>query len=61
MQVRTFMAKLSTENVRNMDETMNQWLSENKVEPRFVCQTFCYGHHHEVSAQEPVLVTSVWY
>jgi len=44
-----------------MDETINQWLEKNQVEVKIVSQTFCYEHHHGVNAQEPTLITTVWY
>lgn len=61
MRVQTFVGRLSTEALRQMDEHINQWLESHKVEPRFVTQTFGQQMHREVTAQEPVVITSIWY
>lgn len=61
MRVHTFQANVSAESLHKMDETINQWLEKNRVEVKIVSQTFCYEHHHGVNAQEPMLITTVWY
>jgi len=61
MRVQTFMGKVSIEGLKQMDEHINDWLTKNQAEPKFINQAFGserHSHHHEL---EPVVVVSVWY
>jgi hypothetical protein len=61
MKVRTFQTNVSAESLHKMDQTINDWLEKNQIEPKIVSQTFCYEHHHGANTQEPTLITTVWY
>ena len=61
MRVQTFIGKSSTEGLHQMDEHINHWLETHDIEPKLVTQSYGCGNHHEVSSQEPVIVTSIWY
>ena len=61
MRVRTFQTKVSAESLQKMDEIINNWLEKNQVEVKIVTQTFSYENHHGVNAQDPTLITTVWY
>ncbi len=61
MRVHTLQTKVSAESLHRMDEAINLWLEKNQVEAKIVSQTFCYEHHHGVNAEEPTLITTVWY
>lgn len=60
MRAQTFLAKMSMESLRTMDEQINAWLDRTNVQPRLINQVFGYErHHHE--EEEPVMVVTVWY
>ena len=61
MRVRTFVGKVSIEGLRQMDEIINHWFETHEVEPKFITQTYGTEQHHEVSCEEPVVITSVFY
>ncbi len=61
MRVQTFLGKVSVEALHQMDEHINHWLETHEVEPRRITQTFGYERTRDGGAQEPVVVTSVWY
>ena len=61
MKIQTFIGKLSVEALQQTDEHINLWLEEHNVEPKIINQTFGYERSHEISHNEPVLITSVWY
>ena len=61
MRVKTFIGKVTTESISQMDEHINHWLEENKIEPKHITQSFGTGRHHEVASADPVLIISIWY
>ena len=61
MKVQTFVGKVSVESLRHLDHQINRWLQETEAEPKHIVQTFGYEPHRETSANEPVVITSVWY
>jgi hypothetical protein len=61
MRVHTVVGKVSSEGLRKMDEVINAWLERESVQPTLVTQTFGSEVHHDVTANEPVVITSIWY
>ena len=61
MRVQTFMGKVSVEGLRQLDEHVNNWITENNVEPKSIHQVFGYERSREGGSPEPVIITSVWY
>ncbi len=61
MRSQTFLAKVSIEALRQMDEHINQWMLDNDVKPKHVLQTFGYERSRGEGESEPVIVTSIWY
>ena len=60
MRAQTFLAKMSLESLRTMDEQINNWLDRTQVRPKLINQVFGYEHHHQ-DGEEPVMVITVWY
>lgn len=60
MKVHTFVGKANLEGLQQMNNHMNDWLRRYKVEPVHIQQSFGQERHHG-SADEPVLIISVWY
>jgi hypothetical protein len=60
MKVHTFIGKANLEGLQQMDNQINDWLRRKKCEPVHINQCFGTERHHG-SADEPVLITSVWY
>ncbi|MCX5771020.1 MAG: hypothetical protein NTZ09_12215 [Candidatus Hydrogenedentes bacterium] len=61
MRAQTFLAKLSLESLRTMDEQINNWLDRTKARPKLVNQVFGYERHHHSEGEEPVMIVTVWY
>lgn len=61
MRVQTFVGKVSMEGLQHMDRTINEWLASRQPEILHITQTFGQERHREVSNEEPVVITSVWY
>lgn len=61
MKVHTFLAKASTEGLHHMDELVNEWMQRHPVKITQITQTFGHGRHHDGRADEPVVITSLWY
>ena len=61
MRVQTFLGKVTVDALRQMDDNINQWLEAHQTKPLVITQTFGYERHHDGGAQEPVVITSVWY
>ena len=61
MKVHTFVGKVGMESLRQMDDQVNSWIERHQIEPKEINQTFGYLSHHDVSSQEPVVITSIWY
>lgn len=61
MRIQTFVGKVGVEALQQMDDHINAWLESNQIEPKVVNQVFGYERPHEVSQDEPVLLTSIWY
>jgi len=61
MRAQTFLAKISMESLRTMDEQINSWLDRTKVRPKVINQVFGYERHHHHEGEEPVMVITVWY
>lgn len=61
MRVQTFVGKVTFEALQQMDEHINQWMTTHNIEPKMVTQSFGYDKPREACAEEPVIVTSIWY
>ncbi|MCC6155504.1 MAG: hypothetical protein IT367_17175 [Candidatus Hydrogenedentes bacterium] len=61
MRVQTFLGRVSTESMQQMEEHINDWLTEHNVEPKHIKQSFGYERANQSSVQEPVIVVTVWY
>ena len=61
MRVQTFLGRVSTESMQQMEEHINDWLTEDNVEPKHIKQSFGYERANQSSVQEPVIVVTVWY
>ena len=61
MRAQSFLAKMSLESLRTMDEQINNWLDRTNVRPKLVNQVFGYERHHQDDGVDPVMVVTVWY
>lgn len=61
MRAQTFLAKMSMESLRTMDEQINTWLDRTGANPKLINQVFGYERHHHHEGEEPVMVVTVWY
>jgi len=61
MKGQTFLAKVSSESLKRMDEHINSWLERNKIEPKMINQVFGYQRDRSNDDEEPVVITTVWY
>ncbi len=61
MRVRTFAGKVGIEGLKQLDQHVNEWITNDKVDPKQIHQQFGYERHHNTTVEEPVLIISVWY
>jgi hypothetical protein len=61
MRAQTFLAQISLESLRTMDEQINNWLDRTQARPKVINQVFGYERQHHHEGEEPVMVTTVWY
>lgn len=61
LRVQTFMGKVSVDALQQMDTHINKWLADHPVSVKTITQSYGYERPREGAAQEPVIVTSVWY
>ncbi len=61
MRVQTFVSKVGVDTLHEMDEHINKWLELHNVEPKMVTQSCGSEPHRDVQAEEPVVITSIWY
>ncbi|MEX2016204.1 MAG: hypothetical protein WD873_06155 [Candidatus Hydrogenedentales bacterium] len=61
MQVKSFMTKVTMDAIREMDDSINDWLEKNNIEPKFVTQAIGGDQGRENRPSERLIVISVWY
>jgi hypothetical protein len=61
MKVQSFMGKVSSTGLKQMDNQINDWLQRSKVKPVQIKQSFGTDIHHEGRVSEPIVIITVWY
>ncbi|NLN94088.1 MAG: hypothetical protein GX130_12390 [Candidatus Hydrogenedens sp.] len=61
MKVQSFMGKVSSTGLKQMDNQINEWLERSQVKPVQIKQSFGTDIHHEGRVSEPIVIITVWY
>ena len=61
MKVQSFLGKVSSTGLKQMDNQINEWLERSQVKPVQIKQSFGTDIHHEGRVSEPIVIITVWY